>query len=343
MGTMSRALGLFAAFVVAIAHAASAQSPLPEAADPRLAKLAPVIGELRNELIDDPEDTVLDVAYRNRLGFDRIARLNPDVNVWIPDPGAVIRLPTEHVLPDVPWKGLVVNVPEMQLFDFTQKVEPEQDESEGGARGEPRPAVEIFAIAIGDSIDPSLVGQFKVGKKRENPAWHVPKSILAERPELPPVVPPGPDNPLGPFWMTIGNTSYGIHGSNNEWSIGREATHGCIRLYNDQIEKLWRRTKEGTPLRLIYQTVKLGQRDHTIFVEAHPDTYGRDPAREVAAVERLHSLDLWRYVDEAAFRRAISDAVGIPIAIGTLPPLDEPAPEPAPEEGSDRPIRLPSL
>jgi L,D-transpeptidase ErfK/SrfK len=293
------------AFAKSAKPAAWPTARVPAAADPRLGGLAPVLGEAHSEMIVDAEDTVLDVAYRNRLGFDRIARLNPTVNVWIPDPGQVIRLPTEHILPDVPWRGLVVNVPEMQLYDFTQ------------------PEVEVFAIAIGDSIDPSLVGEFKVGAKRENPVWNVPKSIQAERPELPARVPPGPDNPLGPFWMTIGNTSYGIHGSNNEWSIGREATHGCIRLYNDQIELLWRRTKTGTPLRFVYHTVKLGQRDHTIFVEAHPDRYERDPDREVAAVERLQRLDLWPFVDEAAFRRAIADALGIPVPIGTLP--DEPA------------------
>src|SRR5262249_53971229 len=84
---------------------------VPAAVDPRLAGLAPMLGEARSEMVVDAEDTVLDVAYRNRLGFDRIARLNPNVNVWIPDPGAVVRLPTEHVLPDGPWRGLVVNVP----------------------------------------------------------------------------------------------------------------------------------------------------------------------------------------------------------------------------------------
>jgi len=302
------------ALVLLVLAAPIAARSAPSAPAPAL---APVIGELRSELIDDPEDTVLDVAYRNRLGFDRIARLNPDVNVWIPDPGAVIRLPTEHILPDAPRKGLVINVPEMQLYDYTvSATEPE-----------------VFAIAIGDSIDPSLVGQFKVGNKRENPAWNVPKSILAERPELPPVVPPGPDNPLGPFWMTIGNTSYGIHGSNNEWSIGREATHGCIRLYNDQIERLWRRTKSGTPLRLVYQTVKVGERDGTLYVEAHPDVYGRDPEREVAAVAKLQELDLWRYVDEAAFRSAVAKAIGIPVPIGVIAPPEAPpavATEPPP-------------
>jgi L,D-transpeptidase ErfK/SrfK len=312
------ALAHFALFVaIAAAHAATAQSALPEPADPRLAKLPPVIGAPESELLDDPEDTVLDVAYRHRLGFDRVARLNPDVNVWIPDPGTVIRLPTEHVLPDPPWRGLVINVPEMQLYDFTQVgVEPE-----------------VFAIAIGDSIDPSLHGEFKVGNKRENPAWNVPKSILAERPELPPVVPPGPDNPLGPFWMTIGSTSYGIHGSNNEWSIGREATHGCIRLYNDQIARLYARTKKGTPLRLDYRTVKVGRRERTIYVEAHPDVYGRDPGRELAAFERLRALELLPFVDELAVQRAIAESRGIPVPVGALPPPSEPPLEDAPVLG----------
>jgi len=303
---------LLPALMLLAASVAAAPAPgPPPAVDPRLAALPPVIGALENELLDDPEDTVLDVAYRHRLGFDRVARLNPDVNVWIPNPGTVIRLPTEHIVPDTPWRGLVINVPEMQLYDFTQR------------NAEP----EVFAIAIGDSIDPSLHGAFKIGAKRENPAWHVPKSIQAERPELPPVVPPGPDNPLGPFWMTIGSTSYGIHGSNNEWSIGREATHGCIRLYNDQVARLYARTKTGTPLRLLYETIKLGRRDRSIYVEVHPDVYQRDPDRERNVFERLNALGLLPYVDELTLRRAISDARGIPVAIGALPapaaPIDE--------------------
>lgn len=278
------------------------------ATDPRLAALPAVVGEPSSEIVESAEDTVLDIAYRHRLGFDRVTRMNPHIkNIWIPDPGTVVQLPTEHILPEPPWRGLVINVPEMQLYDFTVKNE----------LGEP----ELFSIAIGDEIDPSLMGEFKVGKKRAQPAWHVPKSIQAERPELPAVVPPGPDNPLGPYWMTIGSTSYGIHGSNNEWSIGRLATHGCIRLYNDQIERLFLRTKEKTPLRLLYQTVKLGQRGSTLYIESHPDLYGKDPAREQVVVERLRTLDLLHYVDAIALHRAIEEQRGTPVPIGTLPPI----------------------
>jgi L,D-transpeptidase ErfK/SrfK len=275
----------------------------PPASDVRLAALAPVIGQPQSEMIG-PDETVLDIAWQHRLGFDRLARLNPEVKVWIPDPGTVVRLPTEHVLPDKPWHGLVINVPEMQLYDFSQPGTPEPD---------------VFAIAIGDQMDPSLVGEYRVGRKREHPVWTVPASIRAEKPELPPVVPAGPDNPLGDHWMTIGNTTYGIHGTNNHWSIGREATHGCVRLYNDEMERLYARTREGTPIRLVYQTVKVGQRDGTVYVEAHPDLYQREPPDRAAVVlEKLAALGLAEAVDASLVRKAIDEERGIPVPVGTL-------------------------
>jgi L,D-transpeptidase ErfK/SrfK len=285
------------ALLLLCSFALTAQLP-PPAVD--LDAIPPVVGAPGNDLIE-PDETLLDVAYRHRLGFDRVARLNPGVHHWIPPAGTVVRLPTEHVLPDAPRTGLVVNVPEMQLYDYTVGPEPE-----------------VFAIAIGDQMDPSLLGSFRIGRKRENPAWTVPASIRAEKPHLPAVVPPGPDNPLGDHWMTIGATSYGIHGTNNPWSIGREATHGCIRLYNDEVARLYARTKERTPVQLVYQTVKVGRRDGTLYLEAHPDVYGREPDRLAAAYQRLYALGVADYVDPGAVRRVVEEARGVPVAIGAL-------------------------
>lgn len=274
-------------------------SPAARAVDPDA--IPAVVGVPQSDLVE-PGDTLLDVAHRHRLGFDRVARLNPDVHHWIPEPGTVVRLPTWHVLPDVPHAGLVINVPEMQLYDFTVGPEPE-----------------VFAIAIGDQMDPSLIGSFRIGTKREHPTWTVPASIRAEKPYLPAVVPPGPDNPLGDHWMTIGATSYGIHGTNNPWSIGREATHGCIRLYNDEIARLYARTRRGTPVRLVYQTVKIGRRGDTIYLEAHPDVYGREPDGMAFAIQRLHALGLIDFVDPARVRRAVEERRGVPVPVGALP------------------------
>src|SRR5215831_2163547 len=257
--------------LLALASGATARERKPKP-PPGPEPLRPVSGEPAKDLVQ-ADDTLLDIAYRHRLGFDAVARLNPEVNVWIPDPGDIVELPTQYILPDGDAKGIVINVPEMRLYDFTRGMPPE-----------------LFAIAIGDEEDPSLYGKFRVGPKRKDPAWYVPASIRAEKPELPAMVPAGEDNPLGTRWMTIDSTTYGVHGTNNNWSIGRTATHGCIRLYNDQMERLYDRIPTGTPLLLEYQPVKVGRLGNGIYVEAHPDIYGRVPDKTAYAKRRLSEL-----------------------------------------------------
>jgi len=284
-------------FVLTASAAPRGQKTKPQGPEP----LRLVLGQPSNDLIQ-ADDTLLDVAYRHRLGFDAVARLNPTINVWIPDPGEVVELPTEYILPDGEPRGIVINVPEMRLYDFTRGTPPQ-----------------LYGIAIGDEEDPSLYGQFKVGPKRKDPNWYVPASIRAEKPELPAVVPAGEDNPLGTRWMTIDNTSYGVHGTNNNWSIGRTATHGCIRLYNDEMERLYERIPTGTPLLLEYQPVKVGRLRDGIYVEAHPDIYGRVPDRTAYVVRRLSELGLLDSIDMPTVQRIISEARGAPVRVGTIP------------------------
>ena len=252
-------------------------------------------------------DTLLDIAERDRLGFAQVVSLNPGVDTWIPAAGTRVQLPTEYILPNVPREGLVINLPEMRLYDFS--VDPE------------RPTV--LAVAIGDAIDPTPVGEFRIGGKRVDPTWNVPESIRAENPTLPAVVPPGPDNPLGDRWLTIGTSSYGIHGTNNVWSIGRNSTHGCVRLYNDDMRALFDRTKTGTRVRLVYQPIKLGQRDGVLYVESHRDEYDRAPDAPSATLVQLIVLETLgvvdtKSVDEELVRRVIQEARGAPIPIGSL-------------------------
>lgn len=270
-------------------------------------RLMPIVGAIEKTLAR-PEDTLLDVAFEHRLGFEAVMRLNPDVDPWIPVPGSVLLLPTRYVLPDVEPRDLVINVPEMRLYDF---------------RTDPP---EVFAAAIGDMADPSLLGEFRIGAKREDPDWHVPASIRAEKPELPAVVPAGPDNPLGSRWMTIGRTSYGIHGTNVRWSIGRMATHGCIRLYEDEIQRLYARTPSGTRIRLVYEPFKWGVEGDAIFLEAHPDLYGLRPDRLAEALRVPRALGLLGRLDLDATWRAVEELRGVPVQVGRLP---EPPPPPA--------------
>lgn len=254
-------------------------------------------------------DTLLDIAERDRLGFAQVVNLNPEVDVWVPKAGTRIQLPTEYILPNAPREGLVINLPEMRLYDFS--VNPD------------RPTV--LAVAIGDAVDPTPVGEFRVGQKRVDPYWNVPESIRAERPDLPAVVPPGPNNPLGDRWLTLGTSSYGIHGTNNVWSIGRIATHGCVRLYNDDMRALFDRTRTGTRVRLLYQPVKLGQRNGVLYVEAHRDEYDRAPDAPSATLVQLIVLEQLGVidggsVDQERVRRVIQEARGAPVPIGRLEP-----------------------
>ena len=265
-------------------------------------RLQPVLGLTRSVLVE-PGDTLLDVAYRERLGFEAVARLNPGVDEWIPDPGTVVRLPTRLVLPDAPADGLVLNVPELRLYDFRTTPEPD-----------------VYAVAVGDAADPTPVGEFRVGHKRTDPIWTVPASIRAEKPELPARVPPGPDNPLGKFWMTIGNTSYGLHGTNVRWSIGRLATHGCVRFYEDDIARLYERTPPGTRLRIVYQPYKWGRDGDALLLEAHPDRYERLEDPLAAALAVPSALGLLSALDFEGVARAVVSARGEPVRVGTVPP-----------------------
>jgi L,D-transpeptidase ErfK/SrfK len=266
----------------------------------RVPRLRPLLGRDESTLVERAE-TLLDIAYRHRVGYQAVARLNPDVDPWIPVPGTVVRLPTRYILPDTDEQGLVVNIPEMRLFDYTVKNGPE-----------------VFALAIGDEADPSILGEFKVGAKRKDPTWYVPASIRAEKPELPAAVPPGPDNPLGTRWLTIGRTSYGIHGTNVRWSIGREATHGCLRLYDDEVQRLYDRVREGTRLQIIYQPVKWGLDGERIQLEVHPDLYGLRPDR-LAELAVPRALGLLEMLDLELVLRALEEARGYPVPVGTFP------------------------
>lgn len=279
------------------ALAVSAAGEPLAASDPALMPLA---GAPKKALVQT-EDTLLDVAFDERVGYDALVRLNPEVDPWIPVPGTVVQLPTVYVLPNVERGGIVINVPEMRLYDFT--VDPP----------------EILAAAVGDMADPSILGEFEIGAKRENPAWNVPRSIRQERPELPAVVPPGPDNPLGSRWMTIGRTSYGIHGTNVRWSIGRMATHGCVRLYEEEVQRLYDRTPTGTVVRLVYQPFKWGVRQGVLFFEAHPDLYEVHPDALAAALHTPRALGLLGAIDLERVWSAVETRRGIPVPVGRLP------------------------
>ncbi len=285
--------------IAQVGMASSASGP-PEGAQKSTIALPEVIGE-RGTGVVVAGDTLLDVGERSHVGFEALVRLNPGVDVWMPDVGTRIVLPTLMIPPRATRKGLVLNLPEMRFYDYTVGSDPR-----------------VYPIAIGAPETPSPVGLRHVQWKTIEPTWRVPASIRAVDPDLPYEVPPGPNNPLGRHWFGIGG-GYGIHGTNNRWSIGRLTTHGCIRLSNDDIAELYARVPVGTPVQIVYQTVKLGQSHGDLVVEVHPDIYARDPDVALEVERQLEELGVIELIDRNALQSALRLAHGLPVPIGRIP------------------------
>jgi lipoprotein-anchoring transpeptidase ErfK/SrfK len=164
--------------------------------------------------------------------------------------GTRVILPTQHILPDTPREGLVLNLPEMRLYYYPKP-----------STGKPRTVV-TFPVSIGRMDWATPLGLTRVTAKVINPVWYPPASIRAEHEQegqaLPPEVAAGPDNPLGQYALQLGRPGYLIHGTDRPYGIGMRATHGCIRLYPEDIQRLFEEVPVGTPVRIVNQPYKAG-------------------------------------------------------------------------------------
>jgi len=207
------------------------------------------------------EDTLPDLARRYDLGYEEIVAANPGMDPWLPGEGARVVLPTQFVLPDVPREGLVVNLAAMRLFYYPKP----------GA-GEP-PEVITHPIGIGREGWRTPQGTLHITEKMVQPTWTVPASVRREHAKkgdpLPPVVPPGPDNPLGEFAMRLSLPSYLIHGTNQPWGVGLRVSHGCVRLYPEDIARLFPEVPKGTRVTIVNQPYVAGWRNGQLYLEAH--------------------------------------------------------------------------
>jgi L,D-transpeptidase ErfK/SrfK len=207
------------------------------------------------------EDTFPDIARRFNLGYDELRAANPDVDPWLPGEGTEILLPTAHVIPDAPRVGVVINLPAMRLWWF------------GPADKDGRQTVITHPIGIGKLGWATPLGEFQVMSKAKDPTWHPPASVRREHEKagdpLPAVVPPGPDNPLGRHAIRLSNPVYLLHGTNKPAGVGMRVSHGCIRLYPEDIERLFDRLPTGTPVRMVDQPWQAGWQDGELLFEAH--------------------------------------------------------------------------
>ena len=161
---------------------------------------------------------------------------------WVPGEDTKIVIPDAHLLPDGAREGLVLNLADQRIYYYAPNSS----------------IVESHPIGIGNVDWETPKGTTRVIRKRKNPIWRVPKSIRAEQPELPAMVMPGPKNPLGKFALDLSMPAYLIHGTNKPLGVGRRVSHGCIRLYPEDILTLFRKVAVGTPVAIVDQTGQAG-------------------------------------------------------------------------------------
>ena len=206
------------------------------------------------------EDTLSDIARRFNVGYEEIVRANPKVDPWIPGEGTQIIVPSQFIIPNAPREGIVINVPQMRLFYFPPV-----------KKGE-RQVVYTHPIGIGRVGWATPQGTTKVVRRTKDPTWRPTASIIKEHrengEELQKVVGPGPDNPLGRYAFYLGWPSYMIHGTNKPAGVGLRSSHGCIRLYPEDIELLYSMVPVGTKVTVVNEPFVFGSQDDKLFLQA---------------------------------------------------------------------------
>lgn len=236
-----------------------------------------VIGEPQI-VFTGPDDTFSDLARTYGLGYDELIAANPGIDPWLPGEGTAVLLPTQYVLPDAPRRGVILNIATKRLFYYPAR-----------AGGEPQ-QVFTYPIGIGRVGWETPLGETTVVAKAENPSWWVPASVRREHAQmgdpLPAVVPPGPDNPLGTRVLKLEMPGYLIHGTNQPYGVGMRVSHGCIRLYPENIEFLYALVDIGEVVRIMNEPYQMGSKDGVLFFEAHTPLEDDN----VTPAERLQTL-----------------------------------------------------
>lgn len=270
----------------------------PAAKDP--SRIITVIGRMLTHTVQTGE-TLLDIARKYGLGFSELKAFHPDKDPWLLEEGSRIQIPALWIVPPTKHRAIVINVPEMRLYRFHAK----------------RGTVSTYPVTVGEEETQTPLGTYRVVEKEEDPEWNIPPKLRHKYNTK--IMPAGPDNPIGRYWLGLSARGYGIHGTDNPWSVGRILSNGCIRLYPEDIEKLYHDVPKGTRVEILYEPVKFGFRGTVIFVEVHEDPYGyiedmEQQARIAAKKQGIEEYVNWEKIDEAVELKN-----GVPVPVGALP------------------------
>jgi len=252
-------------------------------------------------------DTLPDIARHFSLGINEISAANPGVDVWVPRAGERVMLPLRFILPDAPRKGIVINLATLRLFHY---------------KGDGKSLVLMTCpVGVGTTERPTPTGQMYVARKVTRPTWYVPASISEDHRKkgdlLPAEVLPGPQNPLGEYALYLSKPTYLIHGTNKPASIGLNATNGCLRLYPEDIQRLYENTPVHTPVSIVNQPYLIGQRNEIVYLEVHASPEDRNAAELEKMYAKLRKIEknTGRTLDWKNVEKVLAEARGIPVPI----------------------------
>lgn len=329
MTSVRGALGCALAAAAAILASPAAAADFPVAPDTK------AVGQVQTYTVQ-PGDNFADIARKFDIGYTEMVAANPGVAPWTPPVGKTLTIPSLYILPDRPRRGIVLNLGERRLYYFQRDGE-----------------MQTYPIGIGAIGFDTPHSTTTVVRKEPNPVWVPPPSIRAEQPDLPAMIGPGPDDPLGDYALRLGWKNYLIHGTNKPDGVGRNVSHGCIHLYPEDIEKLFNSVAVGTPVRVIDQPAAAAWIQNRLYVEVHPS---KDQADEIdteqpmtadppaglrqivsaAAGDFAPAVD-WRAVDREGLRRTgrpTEVAVGAPGGAITGAPMVSNALPASPQAGT---------
>ena len=281
-------------------------------------KISPAEPDLIGELVLTEtifEDTLSDLARAYDQGYNEIKLANPAIDPWLPGEGTEIMIPSFFVLPETQKQGIVINVAEMRMYYFKNATSGQS-------------FVSTYPISIGRIDWRTPQGRMKITAKALDPNWYPPESIRKEHAEegdiLPKIVLPGPDNPLGRHAIQLSVPGYLIHGTNRPYGIGMRVTHGCIRMYPKDVEKIFEEAAIGTSVEIVNQPYKVGLSGEKIFLEVHPELEEHKDqipdiySHIVSLVQRKVGTKRMARLDTADVWETVKRANGIPTVIGDL-------------------------
>lgn len=278
-----------------------------------------VLGSPEQSVVGEPQivftqdtDTFSDLAREYGLGYDELVAANPGIDPWLPGTNTPILLPTQYILPDTPRTGVVLNIASKRLFYYPPVKDGESVQ------------VMTYPIGIGRVGWETPLGDTRVVAKTRDPSWYVPWSVQQEHKEkgdpLPPVVPPGPDNPLGAYVIKLEMPGYLIHGTNQPYGVGMRVSHGCVRLYPENIELLYSMVEIDEHVRIVNEPYLLGRLNGELYLESHSpladDAVTPDERLQKLLDKAKNASGAFTEQAERGYAKVVAgDARGVPVRV----------------------------